>query len=344
MIEIGIVGAGKIVETFHLPAWAAVPDARVMAICDPRIDAAQQLASRFGIDKVYSSVEAMVLDAGLEAVDICSPHRLHHAHAVLALEAGLHCLIEKPFATSAADAQVIADLARARNRVVMCAQHQRFRPPSMLLKRMIEAGDLGEIYCVRVDAMSARGVPRQVRNSFTDALLSDGGPLMDQGSHGIDIAWWLMGCPRPLTAYAMTSNVTVPPAGRTPDGAEWDVYSVEDFATGILTFADNRAITIHTSYYANCREDRFGCEIFGTLGGAVWPDLIVTRPAGNGVTREIIQPVHEHKASVEELRHFSSLIRNAATPVVPLEESVQLVTMLEALYRSAETGDVTRLR
>jgi predicted dehydrogenase len=166
MIDVGIVGAGKIVESFHLPAWAAVPDARVTAICDPQIDAAQKLASQFGITKVYSSVEAMVFDAGLEAVDICSPHQLHRKHAVLALEAGLHCLIEKPFSTTAADAQAIADLACARGRVVMCAQHQRFRPPSLLLKRMIEAGDLGQIYCVRIDAMSARGTPPPGRQLF----------------------------------------------------------------------------------------------------------------------------------------------------------------------------------
>lgn len=343
MIDVGIVGAGKIVETFHLPAWAEVPDARVTAICDPRFDAARNLASRFAIDRVYPSVEAMVLEAGLDAVDICSPHRLHREHAMLALEAGLHCLIEKPFTTSTADARAIVDLARARDRVVMCAQHQRFRPPSMLLKSMIEAGDLGEIYCARVDAMSARGIPRQIGNSFTDTALSSGGPLIDQGSHGIDIAWWLMGCPRPLSAYAMTSNIAAPPIGRTPDGAEWDTYSVEDFATGILTFAENKSITIHTSYYANCLEDRFGCEILGTLGGAVWPDLIVTRPDGHGVTREILRPEHEQKASIEELRHFSALVRDASMPVVPLEQSVQLVGMIEALYRSAEIGDVIRL-
>ena len=253
MINVGIVGAGKIVETFHLPAWAAVPDAHVTAICDPRVDAAQELASKFSIAKVYPSVEAMVLDGGLQVVDICSPHRLHREHAVMALEVGLHCIIEKPFATSAADAQAIEGLARACDRVVMCAQHQRFRPPSMLLKRMIEDGDLGEIYCVRVDAMNARGIPRQIGNSFTDAALSSGGPLIDQGSHGIDIAWWLMGCSRPLSAYAMTSNIAVPLAGQTPDGAEWDVYSVEEFATGILSFQDNKSITIHTSYYANCK-------------------------------------------------------------------------------------------
>ena len=113
MINVGMVGAGKIVETFHLPAWAAVPDAHVTAICDPRVDAAQELASKFSIAKVYPSVEAMVLDGGLQVVDICSPHRLHREHAVMALEVGLHCIIEKPFATSAADAQAIEDLARA---------------------------------------------------------------------------------------------------------------------------------------------------------------------------------------------------------------------------------------
>jgi predicted dehydrogenase len=99
--------------------------------------------------------------------------------------------------------------------------------------------------------MSARGIPREVGNSFTDAALSSGGPLIDQGPHGIDIARWLMGCPRPLSVFAMTSNITVPPAGRTSDGAEWDIYSAEGFAVGILTFADNRSITIHTSYCAN---------------------------------------------------------------------------------------------
>jgi predicted dehydrogenase len=342
MIEIGIVGAGKIVETFHLPAWAQVPNARVAAICDPRIDAARKLASRFGIAKVYPSVRAMVLDTGLEAVDICSPHRLHRAHAMLALEAGLHCVIEKPFATSAADARAIADLARARDRIVMCAQHQRFRPPSMLLKQMIEAGDLGEIYCVRVDAMSARGIPRQIDNSFTDATFSSGGPLIDQGSHGIDIAWWLMGCPTPVSAYATSSNITVPPKGRSPNGAVWDVYSVEDFATGILTFHGNKSITIHTSYFAHCQKDRFGCEVLGTRAGAVWPELRITRPNGDDVTRDVVQPDQKHQASVEELCHFSSLVRKEASPKVPLEQSVELVRMIEALYQSAGTGDVIR--
>ena len=70
--RVGIVGAGKIAETFHLPAWQGNSGARIVAICDPRIDAARRLAERFGIDRVYPSVQAMVQDAVLDAVDICS--------------------------------------------------------------------------------------------------------------------------------------------------------------------------------------------------------------------------------------------------------------------------------
>lgn len=333
-----MVGAGKIAETFHLPAWKKMSGARVVALCDPRVDAARRLAGRFGIDLVYPSVETMLQDAELDAVDICSPHRLHHEHALLVLNAGLHCLIEKPFATTAEAARAIVEAARARDRVVMCAQHQRFRPPSIKLKAMIEAGELGEIYCARVDAMSARGVPRQIDNSFTDKTKAGGGPLIDQGAHGIDIAWWLMGCPTPTSAFAVTSEITAPDVGRTPGGAEWDVYTVEDFATGVLTFEGGRSITIHTSYFAHCENDRFGCELLGTRGGAIWPELIVTRPEGDGVQREVIEPDTDNLASMEEIAHFLGLIAQTQSPIVPPEQSLKVVQMIEALYKSAMTG------
>jgi len=343
MISVGLVGAGKIVETFHLPAWKQIENARVTAICDPRFDVASELARQYDIPRVYPSAQAMIADAALDAVDICSPHRFHKDHAILALRAGLHCVIEKPFATTARDAEAIAQVARASDRVVMCAQHQRFRPPSIALKKMIEAGELGEIYSIRVDAMNARGIPGQVANSFTDVAISGGGPLIDQGAHGIDLAWWLMGCPAPRTAFAVTSALAAPKSGRTPSGARWDVYSVEDFATGILTFADRKSITIHTSYYAHCHQDRFGCEVLGSTAGAVWPELTITRPNGDDVIRETVRPQEDHLASVEELRHFTALINEDTAPLIPVEQSVTVVRMMAALYESAKTAKAVTL-
>ena len=301
------------------------------------------LAQRFGIKSVYSSIEEMLEEATLDAVDICSPHRFHHQHALLALGAGLHCLVEKPFATTGQEALAVVEAARAQERVVMCAQHQRFRPPSMALKEIIEAGELGEIYHARVDAMSARGVPRQVNNSFTDLTKAGGGPLIDQGAHGIDLAWWLMGCPTPKSAFAVTSGIMAPGRGRTTSGGAWDVYTVEDFSAGILTFSGGASIGISTSYLANCENDRFGCELLGTLAGAVWPELVITRPDGDDVRRDTVDPGMDHLASVEEFRHFVSVIAKTRAPIVPPDQSVMVVKMIEALYKSAATGRLIKL-
>ena len=343
MINVGLIGAGKIVETFHLPAWQEVPGARVSAIADPRTAAAGALASRFAIANVFDTAEAMIIDGGLDAVDICSPHSLHAEHACTALRAGLHCVIEKPFATTSREADAIAEAAREAEKTVMCAQHQRFRPPSRWLKSLIEAGELGEVYTVRVDAMSARGIPRQSANSFTDRVTSHGGPLMDQGAHGLDIAWWFLGCPRPLTAHAVTSDIAAPSEGRTMEGAEWTIYTVEDFAAGLLTFQGGKSISIHTSYYANCREDRFSCEILGTRAGIVWPELDITRADGDGTRTIRLDAPDDRLASIEELRHFTALIRGEESPVVTLDQSVAMVRMIEALYISAHQSTLIRL-
>lgn len=341
--RIGLIGAGKIAESFHLPAWAAVEGAEVVAIADPRIEAARDLAVRFGIARVFGSAGAMIDAAGLDAVDICSPHRLHAAHALRALDAGLHCIIEKPLATTRLEAESILARARAVGRTVMCAQHQRFRPESQHLKELIERGDLGTVYAVRVEAMSARGVPRQIANSFTDRGQSGGGPLLDQGAHGLDIAWWFMGNPTPVSAFAVASDKVAPPRGRTPDGATWDVYTVEDFVVGLVRFDGGRAISIHTSYYAHCAADRFGCEVLGTKAGALWPDLLITCAAGDEVVRAQGRPTGTHRASEAELRHFVDLITKRVEPVVPLKHSVELIRMIEGLYESAESGKPAQL-
>ena len=166
---------------------------------------------------------------------------------------------------------------------------------------------------------------------------------MDQGAHGLDVAWWLMGCPVPVSVFATISDKTAPECGCTPDGAEWDVYSVEDFACGIVTFETGASLSIHTSYYSHCAENMFRCELLGTQGGAIWPDLLITRPAGAGVRRIMLEPEGEELASVVELRHFCDLVLGSATPTVPLEDSVTVVSMIEALYRSARTGELVRL-
>ena len=340
MLKIGMIGAGKIAETFHLPAWAQVVGAEVVALVDPRIDAAKTLGQEYGVCNIFSTIENMLSSIKLDAVDICSPHIFHADHAIRSLESGLHCIIEKPLTTDKTNARKIALEAEKHGLIVMCAQHQRFRPESILLKSKIDAGELGEIYHVNVEAMASRGIPVQVANSFTDKRLSGGGPLIDQGSHAIDIAWWLMGCPSPSSAFAVMHDGTAPKIGTTKNGAEWNVYNVEDFATAVIRFKNNKSITIRTSYFSNCAKDIFSCEILGTKGGITWPDTIITKPYGNNVRRKKLEVENSSLASVAELKHFTSLIKGTDEAIIPLEQSVELVEIIDGLYESASTEQV----
>lgn len=340
MLKIGLIGAGKIAETFHLPAWSHVVGAEVVALVDPRIDAAKTLGQEYGVCNIFSTIENMLSSIKLDAVDICSPHVFHADHAIRSLESGLHCIIEKPFTTDKKNARKIASEAEKHGLIVMCAQHQRFRPESILLKSKIDAGELGEIYHVNVEAMASRGIPVQVANSFTDKRLSGGGPLIDQGSHAIDIAWWLMGCPSPSSAFAVMHDGTAPKTGTTNNGAEWNVYNVEDFATAVIRFKNNKSITIRTSYFSNCAKDIFSCEILGTKGGITWPDTIITKPYGNNVRRKKLEVENSSLASVAELNHFTSLIKGTDQAIIPLEQSVELVEIIDGLYESATTEQI----
>ena len=335
-----MIGAGKIAETFHLPAWSHVVGAEVVALVDPRIDAAETLGQKYGVSNIFSTIENMLSSIKLDAVDICSPHIFHADHAIRSLESGLHCIIEKPLTTDKTNARKIALEAEKHGLIVMCAQHQRFRPESILLKSKIDAGELGEIYHVNVEAMASRGIPVQVANSFTDKRLSGGGPLIDQGSHAIDIAWWLMGCPSPSSAFAVMHDGTAPKTGTTNNGAEWNVYNVEDFATAVIRFKNNKSITIRTSYFSNCAKDIFSCEILGTKGGITWPDTIITKPYGNNVRRKKLEIENSSLASVAELNHFTSLIKGTDQAIIPLEQSVELVEIIDGLYESASTEQV----
>ena len=340
MLKIGLIGAGKIAETFHLPAWTQVVGAEVVALVDPRIDVAKKLGQEYGVYNIFSTVENMLSSIKLDAVDICSPHTFHAEQAIRSLESGLHCIIEKPLTTNKKNARKIALEAEKHGLIVMCAQHQRFRPESILLKSKIDAGELGEIYHVNVEAMASRGIPVQVANSFTDKRLSGGGPLIDQGSHAIDIAWWLMGCPSPSSAFAVMHDRAVPKIGTTKNGAEWTVYNVEDFATGVIRFKNNKSITIRTSYFSNCAKDIFSCEILGTKGGITWPDTIITKPYGNNVRRKKLKVENSSLASVAELSHFTSLIKGSDQAIIPLEQSVELIEIIDGLYESATTEQI----
>src|SRR5206468_1065044 len=154
-----------------------------------------------GAERVFSDYREM-LEAltELDAVDVCTPNYLHHEPVIAALQAGKHVIVEKPIAMNGQLGQQMVDAAKTAGKILMVAQNQRFRADAQALKRFIDAGQMGDIYYGRVQAVRRRGIPGW--GVFTQKDKQGGGPLIDIGVHMLDLCLWLMGHPKPTAASA----------------------------------------------------------------------------------------------------------------------------------------------
>lgn len=153
---------------------------------------------------------------------------------------------------------------------------------------------------------------------------------MDLGSHVIDVAWWLMGCPPPSHVLGSAMTRLAPH------------YEVEDFACAQVHFANGSVMSVETSYRLNVHRDAVQVELCGDRGGLLWPDLVLTRDEGGECRRTTIRPADDTPASVAELAHFVECAVHGRPTLVPLEESRTVVDILAAIYASSRRQDVVR--
>lgn len=143
MFNVGIIGAGWIAEKMAA-ALAPLEDYCVYAIASRSIEKAQAFAERWNVAKAYGSYEDMVADNDIDLVYIATPHSHHYPHAMLALNAGKHVLVEKAFTANAAEAQELTDTARKKGLFITEAIWTRYMPLSHKVREIMESGIIGE--------------------------------------------------------------------------------------------------------------------------------------------------------------------------------------------------------
>ena len=340
-LRIGLIGAGGIANGAHIPAYRSLGDqVELAAVADVNEATARNTAGRHGINGVYQNYQEMLEREHLDAVSICTPNRFHAPAVVAALRAGCHVLCEKPPAMTADEAREMAQAAQAAGKVLTFGFMYRFNPEVQAARRYAQDGAFGEIYDGRVTAMRRRGIPGW--GVFTNKELQGGGPMVDIGVHMLDAALYVMGYPEPKTVMGVThTRLGNQEPGVTTMGA-WDYqrYTVEDICNALIRFENGASLMVETSFIANIEPmeelqvrlvgTRAGCKFFpftvfgeehGTLtntGQAWFPE------GGSGFEREVA--------------HFVRCIRGEAEPVSTPEEAVKIQRILEAAYRSAESG------
>jgi predicted dehydrogenase len=333
-VKVGIIGLGWPGRE-HLKGYLQSTQAQVTAVCDANTELAARVAEEHGVEGIYADHKTMLREAGIDAVSVCLPNYLHAPISLDALRAGKHVICEKPPALDARQAKRMAAAAERAGVVLMYALCQRFSGAVKLARDYIDKGELGDIYYGRAVYHRRRGIPSGTGSWFTDKKRSGGGALIDIGVHALDAAWWLMGTPKPVSvsgnAYHKFGHVV-------PKGTHFDV---DDSAFGLVRFDNDATLILECSWALNQAGGSI-VQVAGTKGGAELSPLKLFLER-DGVPTDVVPQVPNVDSFAGQTGHFVDCIRRGRTPLMSSEQGVQLMQMLDGIYKSAQTGKEVRL-
>ncbi len=356
LIKIGIIGCGGIANGKHMPSLAKVADAEMVAFCDLIPERAEKAAKEFGTPdaKVYTDYKELLKDPTIDVIHVCTPNRSHSFITVDALEAGKHVMCEKPMAINSAEAQKMIDAAKRTGKKLSIGYQNRFRDDSLYMKKEAEDGTFGDIYYAKATAIRRRGVPNW--GVFLDEYEQGGGPLIDIGTHTLDLTLWMMNNYKPKycvgTAYHKLNNDT----DQANMWGNWEPekFTVEDSAFGFVVMENGATIVLESSWALNSLDVREAITtLCGTKAGADMDDGLRINGVRNG-RQYVLKPdfcaggvafnegTESESAADREERLWIEAVRNGTDPITLPEQAFCVTRILEGIYTSAKTGEIYR--
>lgn len=364
-LQIGLIGCGGIANNKHMPALKANSDVcEIVAFCDIVKERAEKAAKEYGTENaaIYTDYHELLKDEEIDVVHVLTPNVAHCPITVAAFEAGKHVLCEKPMAHNTEDAQKMIDAWKKSGKKFTIGYQNRFRHEVQMLKKSCEAGELGDIYYGKAHAVRRRGVPTW--GVFPNKALQGGGPLIDIGTHALDITLWCMDNYKPVSV----SGQVFYKLGHLEQATEgnvfglWDpkTYEVEDSAMGFVKMEDGSVINLEASWAINLRDakeasttlcgTKAGAEV---LSGMSYPEdqLIFNRGHHGELTEEKLSGAGNvayfdgvnGEPGTLECKQWMEAILNDTEPLVKPEQAFVVTQILEAIYKSAETGKEVKL-
>lgn len=301
----------------------------VQAVGSRSVASGTAFSQKFGIPSAHFSYEALVEDPDVDVVYVATPHAFHHTHALLALNAGKHVLVEKPFAMNAREAQEIVDLAAEKGLVVLEAMWTRFLPHMVRLRDIIAEGKLGDVR--KVVASHNQDLPKDPAHRLNDPALG-GGALLDLGIYPISFAFDVLGTPTAVRASA----------SKTVTGVDRQTAVIFEYAHGQQALLDceldaagaNRAVVIGNKGWIDIESVWYTPTTFTLYGadggplesfaqtvqdrGMQYQAVELERLVHEGAISGAILPPHESVAvmvAMDEIRQQIGLVYDADGPL-----------------------------
>lgn len=355
--KVGIIGCGSAAHGVglnqkHMPSLNKLrEDVEMTAFCDVIEERAAKAARDFGTNDagIYVDYKDLLRDESLDIVHVCTPNRSHAEISIAALEAGKHVLCEKPMAKTYAEGLEMMAAVKKTGKKLLIGYQYRLTPAARYLQRVCRSGELGEIYYTKAHALRRRMVPTM--GVFLDKEEQGGGPLIDVGTHALDMALWMTGNYKPRVVMASTYHKF---ATQTETGNLWgdwepEKFTVEDSGFAFIRMENDATIILECSWALNildALEERV--TLCGTKAGADMKDgvrinrtefgkLSVSKPDVPEFTPVSYDPRGGPPPGELEIRYFLDCIRNDTVPFVLPEEALMVTRLIDAVYESARS-------
>ena len=345
-LKVGVIGVGGIAGT-HFPGWAESPVAEVIALSDIDAKTLKRVGQAQGVDLLYEDSKELIASPDIDIVDICTPNMYHTPLTVAALKAGKHVICEKPLAPAPKDIKKMIAARDESGKLLMTAQHFRFQGTAQALKAELDTGLLGEIYHARSWMLRRSAAP--VRPGFILKKHSGGGPCIDIGVHILDLTLWMMGNPKPVAVSGITQDKLAHQKGAFSNwgGPIPRSFDVEEFAAAFVRFDTGATLVIEVSWLLHHKTSGEDMQmwLYGDRGGAHWPSNEIL--SANNDTRQLLDTQLQNAPGgaphAKECIAFADAVANGKPSPVPAEQSLDVIAILDGLYRSAKAGKEVRL-
>jgi predicted dehydrogenase len=327
-------------------------DVEVVAFCDIIVERAEKANEEYaeGKGEVFTNYQELLKEE-LDAVCVLTPNSSHCEITVAALKSGKHVICEKPMAMNYAEAQEMLAARDESKKLLTIGYQSRYRADSQFLKQECESGALGEIYFAKATAIRRRAVPTW--GVFLDEEKQGGGPLIDIGTHALDLTLYMMDNYEPAYAVGTTYHKLNKDKKTGNAWGDWDPkkFTVEDSAFGFIVMKDGATIILQSSWALNTTEVREAVtSLCGTKAGAdmLQAGELIMNGVKNGRQYTLTPDLRAGGAAFYagrsarpedlEAQTFADAIKGKGKLVVLADQAAVVTRILEGIYISAKTG------
>ena len=357
-LRIGIIGCGWIAEA-HMKSYLVQPDVEIVAGADLIPGKAKAFFEKFGVEGVktdYASHKEMLDDESLklDAVSICTYNRQHAAPAIYALEKGVNVMLEKPFTVTLDEAVEVMRAEKKSGKILSIGFQPRLDEDMKMIKKIVESGELGQIYYIQTGGGRRRGIPTPFGTTFIEDKTAGLGALADIGCYSLDMVLNAIGYPKPLTVSGYKSDFF----GKDPKysgyragkGEEYSkLFGVDDFAAAFIRLEGGIILDFRIAWAMNI-DTPGDTIILGTKGGLripstdCWngttggPMTIYHEVAGTQVATVVPEIKAGGKLFDKKIRSFLDACKTGGPAPVPTSQIIYNQAILDGIARSAELG------